>query len=116
MPDDNSEVEPLLPIPNRTVKRFSADDSGHTPVKVGHRQASQKPEGHLERGGLLHRSGGCSPFPLAESRIERSTDGRGKPSRLWGVERPRGEVGASATGGGSQPRPVANESSERKRP
>jgi hypothetical protein len=54
MPDDNSEVEPLLPIPNRTVKRFSADDSGHTPVKVGHRQASPKPEGHLERGGLLH--------------------------------------------------------------
>ena len=27
MPDDHSEVEPLLPIPNRTVKRFSADDS-----------------------------------------------------------------------------------------
>ena len=29
MPDDHSEVEPLLPIPNRTVKRFSADDSEH---------------------------------------------------------------------------------------
>ena len=54
MPDDNSEVEPLLPIPNRTVKRFSADDSGHSPVKVGHCQANSKPEGHLERGGLLH--------------------------------------------------------------
>ena len=54
MPDDNSEVEPLLPIPNRTVKRFSADDSGHSPVKVGHCQANPKPEGHLERGGLLH--------------------------------------------------------------
>ena len=27
MPDDHSEVEPLLPIPNRTVKRLSADDS-----------------------------------------------------------------------------------------
>jgi hypothetical protein len=39
MPDDHSEVVPLLPIPNRTVKRFSADDSADTRVKVGHRQA-----------------------------------------------------------------------------
>src|SRR5690606_3408098 len=27
MPDDHSAVEPRLPIPNRTVKRCSADDS-----------------------------------------------------------------------------------------
>ena len=27
LPDDHSKVEPLLPIPNRTVKRLSADDS-----------------------------------------------------------------------------------------
>jgi hypothetical protein len=40
MPDDHSEVVPLLPIPNRTVKRLSADDSAHSRVKVGHRQAS----------------------------------------------------------------------------
>ena len=39
MPDDHSEVVPLLPIPNRTVKRFSADDSADPRVKVGHRQA-----------------------------------------------------------------------------
>jgi hypothetical protein len=39
MPDDHSEVVPLLPIPNRTVKRFSADDSADSRVKVGHRQA-----------------------------------------------------------------------------
>ena len=43
MPDDLSEVVPLLPIPNRTVKRFSADDSADSRVKVGHRQAI-KPE------------------------------------------------------------------------
>jgi hypothetical protein len=30
---------PLLPIPNRTVKRLSADDSADSRVKVGHRQA-----------------------------------------------------------------------------
>jgi hypothetical protein len=30
---------PPLPIPNRTVKRLSADDSAATSVKVGHRQA-----------------------------------------------------------------------------
>jgi hypothetical protein len=39
MPDDHSEVEPPLPIPNRTVKRLSADDSEPALVKVGHRQA-----------------------------------------------------------------------------
>ncbi len=39
MPDDHSEVVPLLPIPNRKVKRFSADDIAGSRVKVGHRQA-----------------------------------------------------------------------------
>ena len=39
MPDDHSDVVPLLPIPNRTVKRVSADDSADSRVKVGHRQA-----------------------------------------------------------------------------
>ncbi len=39
MPDNHSEVVPLLPIPNRTVKRFSADDSADPRVKVGHCQA-----------------------------------------------------------------------------
>ena len=39
MPDDHSDVVPLLPIPNRTVKRVCADDSADPRVKVGHRQA-----------------------------------------------------------------------------
>ena len=39
MPDDHSKLVPLLPIPNRTVKRLSADDSADSCVKVGHRQA-----------------------------------------------------------------------------
>ena len=34
-----SSLEPRLPIPNRTVKRLSADDSAGSRVKVGHRQA-----------------------------------------------------------------------------
>ena len=53
MPDDHSEVVPLLPIPNRTVKRLSADDSAGSRVKVGHRQAIN-PKG-LRRidGGLF---------------------------------------------------------------
>ena len=38
-PDDHSKLEPLLPIPNRTVKRLRADDSADSRVKVGHRQA-----------------------------------------------------------------------------
>ena len=37
MPNDHSKLEPPLPIPNRTVKRLSADDSAETSVKVGHR-------------------------------------------------------------------------------
>ncbi len=48
MPDDHSEVVPLLPIPNRTVKRFCADDSAGSRVKVGHRQAIKvKTPSHL---------------------------------------------------------------------
>ena len=39
-PDDHSEVVPLLPIPNRTVKRLCADDSADSRVKVGHCQAN----------------------------------------------------------------------------
>ena len=39
MPGDHSELEPPLPIPNRTVKQLRADDSADSRVKVGHRQA-----------------------------------------------------------------------------
>ena len=61
MPDDHSELVPLLPIPNRTVKRLSADDSADSRVKVGHRQAltALKPllisdeEGFVSQGPLL---------------------------------------------------------------
>ena len=51
MPDDHSKVVPLLPIPNRTVKRLSADDSAGSRVKVGHRQAViRKTPAQLSRG------------------------------------------------------------------
>ena len=43
MPDDHSNLVPLLPIPNRTVKRVCADDSADSRVKVGHRQALTAP-------------------------------------------------------------------------
>ena len=55
MPDDHSKVVPLLPIPNRTVKRLSADDSADSRVKVGHHQAlilSQAPHTTRYRGLL----------------------------------------------------------------
>ena len=42
--DDHSEAVPLLPIPNRTVKHLSANDSADSRVKVGHRQATYKPQ------------------------------------------------------------------------
>ena len=44
MPDDHSKLVPLLPIPNRTVKRLCADDSADSRVKVGHRQALTTPQ------------------------------------------------------------------------
>src|ERR1700709_1562521 len=55
MPDDHSEVVPLLPIPNRTVKRLSADDSAGSRVKVGHRQAltAQIAQPLIRLGALL---------------------------------------------------------------
>src|SRR5947207_2789287 len=53
MPDDHSEVVPLLPIPNRTVKRLCADDSAGSRVKVGHRQAITARKARLETVGLL---------------------------------------------------------------
>ena len=44
---------PLLPIPNRTVKRLSADDSAGSRVKVGHRQATiRKPPVSKDIGGF----------------------------------------------------------------
>ena len=51
--DDHSEVEPLLPIPNRNVKRFCADDSGPAPVKVGHRQTSPLQKKPVRRTGFF---------------------------------------------------------------
>ena len=50
MLDDHSELVPLLPIPNRTVKRLSADDSADSRVKVGHRQALTAKTPHLSVG------------------------------------------------------------------
>ena len=58
MPDDHSELVPLLPIPNRTVKRLSADDSADSRVKVGHRQALTALQPlliHSVRRGLVPR-------------------------------------------------------------
>ena len=54
-PDDHSEVVPLLPIPNRTVKRLRANDSAGSRVKVGHRQAPTAPKPLL----LLSSEGFC---------------------------------------------------------
>ena len=67
MPDDHSKVVPLLPIPNRTVKRLCADDSAGSRVKVGHRQAltaNQTPS-RLKRLGVwsFWGSGLCMAGP-----------------------------------------------------
>ena len=53
MSDDHSELVPLLPIPNRTVKRLCADDSVHTYVKVGHRQTPYKVKRPSRNGGAF---------------------------------------------------------------
>ena len=68
MPDDHSDLVPLLPIPNRTVKRLCADDSADSRVKVGHRQAltAANPLTSNEAGGFVFgaldaSNTGCEP-------------------------------------------------------
>ena len=85
-PDDHSEVVPLLPIPNRTVKRLSANDSAGSRVKVGHRQANIVRNAHLRvtKVGFLPfcinpvDAGGfpvdISATPERSSRVEASQD------------------------------------------
>ena len=53
MPDDHSDVVPLLPIPNRKVKRVCADDSADPRVKVGHRQAITARKPHQKWWGFF---------------------------------------------------------------
>ena len=57
-PDDHSEVVPLLPIPNRTVKRLCADDSADSRVKVGHRQANIRGKRPVKAGRFLSLNDG----------------------------------------------------------
>ena len=70
MPDGHSEVEPPLPIPNRIVKRPSADDSAGPGVKVGHRQAMYTEAPYPERcGAFLYLDVGNSPVQLHRASI-----------------------------------------------
>jgi hypothetical protein len=77
MPDDHSEVVPLLPIPNRTVKRLCADDSAGSRVKVGHRQATISKAFVIDEGlfscGVDHWHAGASSaihrFPVARDSV-----------------------------------------------
>ena len=55
MPDDHSKSVPPLPIPNRTVKRYYADDSAATSVKVGYRQASYSEKPRTAMYGVFLR-------------------------------------------------------------
>ena len=72
MPDDHSELVPLLPSPNRTVKRLSADDSAGSRVKVGHCQAIKSGKRPAEMLGVLL----CARTIVArENRPYRITDG-----------------------------------------
>ena len=57
MLDDHSKLAPLLPIPNRTVKRLRADDSADSRVKVGHRQALTLTKPPIEKS-----VGGCVAY------------------------------------------------------
>ncbi len=75
MPDDHSKLVPLLPIPNRTVKRLSADDSAGSRVKVGHRQAiTALKNPHSVSGGFCFYTFNTSePLILAAALFSRLT-------------------------------------------
>lgn len=64
MPDDHSRLVPLLPIPNRTVKRFCADDSAVTSVKVGYCQAMFMKKASVKRRRLFFILAFSSPLHL----------------------------------------------------
>lgn len=73
----HSELVPRLPIPNRTVKRLSADDSTDTRVKVGHRQTP-----------LLQPPEYQGAFTCADV-----TDSKGLIVLLWGRAQTTGQAG-----------------------
>jgi hypothetical protein len=88
MPDDHSKLVPLLPIPNRTVKRLSADDSADSRVKVGHCQAitalkwpGTKVSGHLS---FVIKDFIYASLPLRRRTSAHSYDNR--PSRLLDIK------------------------------
>ena len=67
MPDDHSEVEPLLPIPNRTVKRFSADDSEHLARESRSSSGKLSPNPQIQSLGVCFFPRlvySCAPKPL----------------------------------------------------
>ena len=68
MSGGHSEVVPRLPIPNRTVKRLSADDSADARVKVGHRQAFI-PKAPTNRWALFLLILNQGPIDLARTRL-----------------------------------------------
>jgi hypothetical protein len=55
MPDGHSELEPPLPIPNRAVKRLSADDSADYPCesRTSSGTPKEKAPDRMVRGLLL---------------------------------------------------------------
>ena len=79
-PDDHSELVPLLPIPNRTVKRLCADDSGRTSVKVGHRQAFIAQNPQLTAAGFCGHANARTP--RGRTGCARSAPGTG-PLQSW---------------------------------
>ena len=81
-PDDHSELVPLLPIPNRTVKRLCADDSGRTSVKVGHRQAFIAQNPQLTAAGFCFCGHANARTPRGRTGCARSAPGTG-PLQSW---------------------------------
>src|ERR1700758_3653475 len=87
-PDDHSEVVPLLPIPNRTVKRLCADDSAGSRVKVGHCQANIKvnrPSCQTARAFCFVRLISSAPSPSTHEKRPacRAFVVKGQPVAAW---------------------------------
>ena len=73
MSDDHSELEPPLPIPNRAVKRLSADDSADYPCESRTSSGTTKDESpDSSESGLLFL------WPSA-SYLTEATNGRARP-------------------------------------
>ena len=81
MPDDHSPLEPPLPIPNRTVKRWHADDSVDYPCESRSSSGTLKTESPASRRAFCFCSASDRPASAALTAKQVKAYGGGRSHR-----------------------------------